>query len=103
MVAITLTYNDRDLIGKYGKDSGDVLVLLDSTIGAFSVTLPDLLSCGNRVFMFKNYGANAVTLNTIHGQPIDFAGVLSASIAYKQFYSISSNGIDKWISLETSP
>ncbi len=102
MKAIKLTTVDNILIDKYSDDDGDILVELDSTIAAFSITLPDLKSCGERVFAFKNYGANNVTLSTVHGQIIDYAEVISKTIVYKEFYSIASNGADKWISLETN-
>jgi hypothetical protein len=103
MNSVKLTTIENILVGNYSSDDKDVFVELDSAVAAFSVSLPDLRSCGNRIFMFKNYGANTVTLNTVHGQIIDYAEVFSKIIVYKEFYSIASNGIDKWISLETNP
>jgi hypothetical protein len=98
---IKLDISDSSLSGKYGNE-GDVLVELDGSKGAFSFTLPDLKSCGDRMFMIKNIGASTVTLNTIHGQIIDYPGITSKAIVFKQFFSIASNGKDKWLSLETN-
>jgi hypothetical protein len=100
---VRLSYTDQLLAGKYRAGDMDVLVELDSSLGAFPVYLPDILSTGGKMFMFKNLGANNVTINTVNGNPIDYAGVFSKVLAYKGFYSIASNQIDKWISLETNP
>jgi hypothetical protein len=102
-ISIKLTLYDNILIGKYPGGNDDILVELDGSLGTFSVNLPDLTTCGNRIFMFKNLSASNVTLNTVHGQIIDYTGIESKVIAFKQFYSIASNQKDKWISLETNP
>lgn len=100
---VKLTTLEPVLIGNYPDDGEDVLVELDATIAAFSVTIPDLFSMGKRVFMFKNLSVNPVTLNTSHSQIIDYPGIFTKVIIYKQFFSIASNLKDKWISLETNP
>jgi hypothetical protein len=102
MINIKLDISDTSLSGKYS-EGGDVLVELDGSKGTFSVDLPDLTGCGDGVFMFKNTGAATVTLRTVHGQIIDYPGVTTVAVAYKQFFSMASNRRDKWISLETNP
>jgi len=97
---IKLSFTDNILTGKYSPNDKDIIVELDSSIGAFTVTLPDLISCGDRVFMFKNYGTNTVTLQTVHGQIIDYAGIQTYSISYKTALTIVSNNLNKWITIE---
>jgi hypothetical protein len=103
MLVFKLSKNDSILAGKFNEDGEDIVVELDSSIGTFPVYLPDLMGMPSRMIAFKNLGANTVTVYTIHGQYIDYPGVLSKAIPYKTFYSVVSNGIDKWISLETNP
>ena len=100
MINIKLDISNKVLSGQHGAKD-DILVELDGSKGAFDVELPDLRSCGSRVFMFKNLGASSVTLKTVHGQIIDYSEVTSKIVVYKEFYSLASNGIDKWISLKT--
>jgi hypothetical protein len=83
MQTITLTPYDSSLIGKY-IHTDTVIVLCDTTAGAFSFTLPDFSLTADIRFVIKNVGVNDVTVNTVTGQRIDSL----SSVVLRQWKSI---------------
>lgn len=83
MQILNLTPYENTLIGKYIK-TDTVIVLCDTTAGAFTVQLPDLTMAIDTRFLFKNVGVNDLTLKTVTGQYMD--GI--SEITFGQWKSI---------------
>lgn len=99
---VRLYPHDTTLVGRYAEGVGAVVVELHSDVRSFIVYLPSLFSCYQTQFFFKNFGANAVTIMTVNSEIIDYSAIVSRALAYKEFLSLLSNNIDKWISLESN-
>lgn len=73
---VFLTPADNTLVGKFAEEHEHIHVICDSTIGAYSVILPDLFSPVHKEFIFYNLhttgAGNAVTLRPQSGQTMDF-------------------------------
>ena len=69
---IILSASDNSLDGKISSSTEHLYVLLDSTDGAFTVTLPDAQSTMRYELIFKHKkGSAAVTVQSRQGQFID--------------------------------
>ena len=68
---IILTPNDNSLDGKIKGETEHCHILLDSALAPFTVTLPDATASMQRELIFKNIGANNVTIQPQSGQFID--------------------------------
>jgi hypothetical protein len=99
MQFIKLSYIDNVLSGRYSRGDDDIFIEADSTLGAFSIKLPDLKSFALRTFFVKNIGTNTVTMLSDLGQPINSVGTLSLNVLSGACECLLSNGIDKWYSL----
>jgi hypothetical protein len=99
-IPIKLDYLDNILSGKYLSSDGDLIIDLDSTACAFSVTMPEIKSCGTRFFIFKNNGTNDVTLGTLHGQLFDNPASAIFIVKPNHFVFVSSDTISKFLTLD---
>lgn len=70
---IILTLSDHSIVGKINPDSDDVYLLCDTTNGGFTVTLPDCMASLDIVLNFKCIGANALRVQALPGQYIEFS------------------------------
>lgn len=93
---ILLTPNSPQLTGKYPADAISIVVELDSSVAGFTVYLPDAKSNMNREFIFKNIGANQVTVSTVLGQLIDNYET-SHIIEYRDCVRLFSNRESRWV------
>lgn len=100
---IRLNNSDYSLDGKYQGDAEHLLIICDSTYGAFTVTLPDCTMIKDKEFMFKNIGANDVTIACKAYQTIFTAGaVTSHVISTGDFFSVRSDVVSQWIALDSN-
>lgn len=67
-----LNSNTTEIAGQFPTDADEVLVICDTSNGAFTVTLPDCTACQNNAFTVFNMPENgigaALTVIPISGQ-----------------------------------
>jgi hypothetical protein len=97
---IILTPSDKVLVGKYSNEHDHVHVILDSTNGAFSVTLPDCRSNIHTEIIFKNIGVNDVTIVPVNGQYID--NKLSHTIKQWDLVTVWPDLLNTWYLLDSN-
>jgi hypothetical protein len=91
---IVLTPSDSSLSGKINPDCEHCHVLCDTTTAAFTVTLPSVTGTMQRELIFKNIGANSVTLVPITGQYIDTS--VSLVLTTLQNQSLYADNVKTW-------
>jgi len=97
MQTIKLTPYDNRLNGAY-KPEGEVVVLLDTATGPFSVTLPDASDSENTKFTFVVTGSNQAVIVPVTGQfindlksvTISKDEIISVTAYQKKYYRVSN-------------
>ena len=74
------------------------VVLVDTSGGAVTITLPDNATEANRVFYIKNISTNAVTINRAGTDTIEGATSLSLSSQW-DLAILLSDGAGQWVKL----
>jgi hypothetical protein len=97
---IILTPSNNSLDGKILPETEHAHILLDSSSGAFSVTLPDAQATMQLELIFKNIGANTVTIRARSGQYIDYD--TSHDLAYLNLVSVWPDLLRTWWKLDNN-
>lgn len=87
MQTIKLTPYDNRLNGY--KPGGEVVVLLDTTTGPFSVTLPDASDSENTKFTFVVIGSNQAVVVPVTGQFINT--LISVTMSKDEIISVTAH------------
>ena len=67
----------------------------DTSVGGFTVTLPDASTCSRRIYVVKNVGGNAVTIQANGAQTIDGSNTRSLAAQWDRVM-IQSDGASAW-------
>jgi hypothetical protein len=97
---IVLTPYDNSLVGKINGDTEHAHILLDSALAPFTVTLPDATATLQRELIFKNIGANNVTIQAITGQYIDES--TSHVLAHLDLVDVWPDNVKTWWMLDNN-
>jgi hypothetical protein len=87
-------------VGKISPDAEHIHILLDSSKAAFTVTLPDAAASMKRELIFKNIGANTVTIQALTGQYIDES--TSHALAHLDLVSLWADQVRTWWMLDNN-
>ena len=100
---IFLNNRDHSLDGKYQGPAEHLLIVCDSTHGAYQVDLPDCTLPKDKEFMFKCKGPNQVTIACRSYQTIfTTAAVTSHVLNTGDFFSVRTDLISQWIALDNN-
>jgi hypothetical protein len=97
---VILTLADHTLVGKYSNEHDHVHVILDSTTGPFTVTLPDCRSNIHTEIIFKNIGVNDVAIVPSTGQYID--NKLTHTIKQWDLVTVWPDLLNTWYLLDSN-
>jgi len=97
---INLNNRDHSLDGKYQNAAEHLLILCDSTYGAYTIQLPDCTLPKDKEFMFKNMGPNAITITCFGYQTIFVTSAVTSHVmAVGEFFSVRTDLKSQYIAL----